>query len=246
MNAWHRSGYLMFDVESTGVDVDFDRIVTATVAKFTPGQPINVKSWLLDCGIPIPAGATAVHGITDEKARGDGMAPGDAVSEIAAALAVASLRGLPVVAFNAAFDFTILERECRRHGARFPEPLVVDPFTIDKHLDPYRRGKRTLTATCEHYKVALDGAHDATQDALAAGRLAWRLCALWPKELQIPLVDLHTQQAMWRHDWAAEFQTYLREKKGERDAVVNGEWPVQSLPAGWDPAAVPAVVAVAS
>jgi DNA polymerase-3 subunit epsilon len=244
-NAWHRRAFLVYDLETTGVDVDLDRIVTATVARITPGQPVGAQSWLLNPGIPIPKAASDVHGITDQQAQADGQDPAAAIPQIANTLAVAGFRGLPVIAFNASFDFTILERECRRHGVRFPEPFVIDPHVMDKHLS-YRRGKRTLTATCEHYKVALNGAHDATQDALAAGRVAWRMAELWPKELQIPLVDLHTQQAMWRHAWAAEFEVYLRTKKGETDAVVNGEWPVQSLPAGWDPAAVPDVVAVAS
>ena len=64
--------------------------------------------------------------------------------------------------------------------------------------------------------------------------------------LQIPLGELHEKQARWRDAWAVEFQEYLRTKKGEAGALVNGEWPVQSLPAGWDPAAVPDAVAVAS
>lgn len=245
MTAWHRREMFVFDTETTGVDVDLDRIVTATIARIIPGQPVNARTWLLDPGIPIPKAASDVHGISTERARADGQDPADVIPEIAAGLSVASLRGLPVVAFNAAFDFTILERECRRHHVRFPEPLVVDPFVLDKQLDKWRKGSRTLTATCAHYRVALDGAHDATQDALAAGRVAWRMCELWPGELQIPLEDLHTQQAMWRHAWAAEFQHYLRTKKGEPGALVNGEWPAQSLPAGWSPDAVPQL-AVAS
>jgi DNA polymerase-3 subunit epsilon len=236
----------VFDTESTGVDVNADRIVTATIARITPGQPLDARSWLLNPGIPIPAAATAVHGVTDEQAGGEGQDPYEAIAEIAQAIAAASIAGLPVIAFNAAFDFTILERECQRYGSPFTLPFVVDPFVLDKQLDKWRKGSRTLTATCEHYQVALNGAHDATQDALAAGRVAWRMCERWPRELQIPLADLHELQALWRFAWAVEFQTYLRTKKGETDAVVNGEWPVQSLPAGWDPDAVPAVTAMAS
>ena len=238
-NAWHRREFMVFDTETTGVSVDLDRIVTATIARITPGQPVNAQSWLLNPGIPIPAAATAIHGVTDEQAGGEGQDPVEAIPQIAAVLAVAGFRGFPVIAFNASFDFTILERECRRNGARFPQPFVVDPFVLDKQLDKWRKGLRTLTATCAHYQVALNGAHDATQDALAAGRVAWRMAELWPAELQIPLVDLHTKQAMWRHAWAEQFQEYLRVKKGEAGALVNGDWPVQSLPDGWDPAACP-------
>jgi DNA polymerase-3 subunit epsilon len=246
MNAWHKGPMVVFDTETTGTDVNADRIVTATIASITPGQPLNTRSWLLNPGVPIPAAATAVHGITDEQAGGEGQDPYEAIAEIAQAIAAASTAGLPVIAFNASFDFTILERECRRNGSAFALPFVVDPFVLDKQLDKWRKGSRTLTATCEHYKVALNGAHDATEDALAAGRVAWRMAELWPAELQIPLSELHELQALWRFAWAGEFQTYLRTKKGETDAVVNGEWPVQSLPAGWDPAAVPVVQAMAS
>ncbi len=240
MNAWHKREFLTFDTETTGVDVDVDRIVTATIVRVIPGQPVDARSWLLNPGVPIPASATAVHGVTDERAVREGQDPVDAIAQIADSLGRAAGDGVPVVAFNASFDFTILERECRRHGAPFPEPWVIDPFVIDKQLDQWRKGLRTLTATCAHYRVALNGAHDATEDALAAGRVAWRMAEQWPGELQIPLEDLHTLQAMWRHAWAAEFQTYLRTKKGEPDALVNGECPVQSPPAGWDPTALPA------
>lgn len=245
-NAWHRREFVCYDVESTGVSVDFDRIVTATIVRVIPGEPVQAQSWLINPGIPIPAGATAVHGITDERVQTQGHDPAEAIGQIVDSLAWTTRQGIPVVAFNAPFDFTMLDRECRRHNIPFPTPFVIDPFVIDKVMDKWRKGLRTLTATCAHYQVALNGAHDATEDALAAGRLAWRMAERWPKELQIPLDDLHTKQAMWRHDWAAEFEFYLRTKKGEKDAHVNGEWPVQSLPADWSPTAVPDAVAVAS
>jgi DNA polymerase III subunit epsilon len=241
MNPWHRREMFVFDTETTGVDVDHDRIVTATVARIIPGRGVDASTWLLNPGIPIPKAASDVHGVTDERAQTEGQDPDEAIPLIVQRLTWAAAEGIPVIAFNASFDFSILDRECRRHHIPCPEPFVIDPFVLDKQLDKWRKGSRTLTATCQHYRVALDGAHDATQDALAAGRVAWRMAELWPVELQIPLPDLHTQQAMWRHDWAAEFEVYLRVKKGEQGAVVNGEWPVQSLPPSWDPDAVPLV-----
>jgi DNA polymerase-3 subunit epsilon len=240
-NPWHRDGpILCWDLETTGVDVNFDRIVTCTAA-LVRGSDVQIRSWLVSPGIPIPTGATAIHGISTEQAMAEGVDPGEAVAQIVTVLDQAVKGDYPVVGFNLAYDATLFDRECRRYGVTNVEPFMVDGFVLDKHLDPYRRGKRTLTATCAHYHVALDGAHDATQDALAAGRVAWRMAESWPKELQIPLADLHTQQAMWRHNWAQEFQEYLRVKKGEQGATVNGEWPVQSLPADWDPDAVPLV-----
>ena len=45
---------------------------------------------------------------------------------------------------------------------------VLDPRVLDRHLDRYRKGRRTLTDLCAHYGVTLEGAHDAAADALAA------------------------------------------------------------------------------
>jgi len=246
MTAWHKGPMLVFDTETTGVDVNADRIVTATVASIIPGKPVAAITWLINPLIPIPKTASDVHGITDSQAQAEGVFPAKAIAQIADSLGRAGGDGVPVVAFNASFDFTILDRECRRHNIPFPTPFVIDPFVIDKVMDKWRKGSRTLTATCQHYKVALNGAHDATEDALAAGRVAWRMAERWPRELQIPLSELHEKQVQWRFEWAVEFQEYLRTKKGETDAVVNGEWPVQSLPADWSPTAVPDAVAVAS
>jgi DNA polymerase III subunit epsilon len=239
-NDWSRRSFFCFDVESSGVNVDLDRIVTATVALITPGQPVDASTWMADPGIPIPAGASAVHGISTEQARAEGRPLGEVIPLIVERLNWAAAQGVPVIAFNAAYDCSMLDRACRRLGIPAPEPFIIDPSVLDRRLDKWRKGKRTLTATCEHYRVALNGAHDATEDALAAGRVAWRMAQLWPAELQIPLADLHTQQALWRFEWARDFQAYLRRK--DPGAVVSGDWPVQTLPAfGWTPTAVPTV-----
>ena len=100
-----------------------------------------------------------------------------------AALADAAGRGLPIVAYNAAYDLTLLEREAARYGiAPLPGPgPVIDPLVIDKAVDRYRRGKRTLTAAAEHYGVALPNAHDAGADAVAAGRVAQAIARAYPE-----------------------------------------------------------------
>ena len=69
--SWHEGTLYGFDVESTGVDVFTDRIVTATVVKIEGGQLADQRSWLVDPGISIPEAATKVHGITTERARAE-------------------------------------------------------------------------------------------------------------------------------------------------------------------------------
>jgi DNA polymerase-3 subunit epsilon len=233
---WHMGRLAAFDIETTGVDPESDRIVTAAVSLVGDGRPSEHRAWLVDPGIDIPPGASAVHGITTELARAEGRVSAEAVEEIAAALADQLLVGVPIVAFNARFDLTILDREAQRHGLRrlvdrvggAQRMLVVDPHVLDKHFDRFRPGKRTLSAVCRHYRVTLDQAHAANADALAAARVAFRLATRVAELGEMDLADLHREQVSWAAEQAASLEDYFR-RQG-RSEQVERVWPV--IPAG--------------
>lgn len=233
---WHHGRFHAFDTETTGVSVDYDRIVTATFVTID-GRSVERNQWMIACPIDIPEGAQAVHGVSTEQSRRDGRPPADVLNEIAAALTAAATAGEPVVAFNAAYDFTITARECIRYGWTFATPHVIDPFVIDKHVDKFRKGSRKLIDACAHYGVRLDGAHDATEDALAAARVAWALAERYPDVVQVPLADLHAAQIVWKREQAESFERYLHRK--DPTAVVAREWPLIPAPADWSPDQVP-------
>jgi DNA polymerase-3 subunit epsilon len=223
-----------FDIESTGVSPERDRIVTACVVQCGGGSPVASATWMSDVGgIEIPEAASAVHGITTERVRAEGRPAGEVVEEIITALTAVVLSGIPVVAMNATYDLTMLDREARRHGV---QPLaetvgddlrVVDPFVLDKQVVPRRRGRRTLTALCEAYGVRLDGAHDAAADALAACRVVWRIGQQCPEIGSASLDDLHTQQIAWADQQAADLADYFRRKGDDaRAKTVRGDWPL--------------------
>ena len=229
---WHLGRLAGFDTETTGVDVETDRIVTACIVEVGGEHPALPANWLINPGIDIPEQATAVHGVSTEKAKTEGQDAAEGITEIVAALTQIVLAGTPLVIMNAPFDLTLLDREARRYGV---QPLtevvgrslrVVDPRVIDKALDMYRPGKRTLTDLCRHYRVKLEGAHSADGDATAACRVAWRLGQEYPKLAALSLDELHAQQAEWHAVWAADFQAHLR-RKGETDAVIDGSWPLR-------------------
>lgn len=220
--AWWEGPLVGFDLETTGPDPETARIVTACVVVDVPGQEPYCRTWLVDPGVDIPAGATAVHGVTTEQARAEGIAAVDAVTEILTELTAALERGLPLVAFNASYDFTVLDREARRHGLEPLLPtLVVDPFVLDKQLDRFRRGKRTLTAACGHYGVALTDAHEASADAIAAVGIVRVMGARAP----FPRPELlHAAQVEWRAEQCASLAEYFARQGNAQD--VRGEWPV--------------------
>ena len=55
----------VFDIESTGVVPQRDRIVEIAVMKIMPDGTSRTTVRRLNPGMPIPPGATAIHGITD-------------------------------------------------------------------------------------------------------------------------------------------------------------------------------------
>lgn len=222
----------VFDLETTGVDVDSARIVSACIALLEPDGTLAAQwNWLSDPGVEIPEGAAAVHGITTERAREDGRTAETVVGEITATLRTLSTLGIPLVVYNAPYDLSLLDRECRRHRV---EPLgspmpVIDPLVIDKAVDRFRKGKRTLVAAAERYGVSLDDAHDAAADAIAAGRVAQALARAFPDEVDVSFPDLHGRQQIWYREQAAAFQQYIREVKGDLGYVAESIWPVRPL-----------------
>jgi DNA polymerase III epsilon subunit-like protein len=109
---------------------------------------------------------------------------------------------------------TAMAAECARHGLpRFEcSGPVIDGRVLDQHVDRWRKGKRTLTDVAAHYEVRLDGAHDATEDALAAGRVAWKIARQYPAVATLSLAELHEAQAGWHADHQRSFADYLRTK----------------------------------
>ena len=229
-----------FDTETTGVDVDHDRIVTAAIVRRGPAG-MQVSRWLIDPGVEIPAGATAVHGITTAHARAHGSAPRESLDEIAETLAAAVVRAEPLVAFNASFDLSLLDAELARHGlATVPErvghPLraVLDPLVLDRHLDRYRSGKRRLADVCAHYGVTAHGLHAADADVVATLDVLAAMTQVYPLLSDTDPAELHRRQVDAHRLWAESFNAWRREQ-GLPGPGAETTWP--SRPASAAPSA---------
>ncbi|WP_084038421.1 exonuclease domain-containing protein [Demequina sp. NBRC 110053] len=232
---WLDETMVGFDTETTGISTENDRIVTAAIITRS-GDQVRTRTWLIDPGVEIPAGATAVHGITTELARAEGMRPADALEEIATVLAEALAAGIPVVGFNVQFDLSIVEAELERHGraslaSRVPQGVrpIVDPYVLDRHLDRYRKGKRKLIDLCTLYAVPVvaDDLHAADADVLATLDLVHALAAAYPTIGTVELDALHDQQVAAHRDWAVGFAAWLT-SRGRTEDLPRPEWPVAS------------------
>jgi DNA polymerase-3 subunit epsilon len=216
----------VFDLETTGIDTDTSRIVSAYVGVVDAvGSPKGV-SWLADPGVEIPVQASAVHGITTERARAEGRDAAEVVAEIVAVLRALLAQGVPIVIYNAAYDLTLLNRECLRYGIEpLEDPLpIIDPLVIDRAMDRYRKGKRTLEVAAQYYGVELMDAHDAEADAVAAGRVAQAIARKYSDTLGADVTLVHTNQVGWAATSATSFQEYMR-RTTDSAFVADGAWP---------------------
>ena len=225
--AWTEGPRAAFDLETTGRDPHTARVVTASVVRTDSAGTVTAEwEWLADPGVEIPEAAAAVHGVSSERARAEGRPAAEVLAEVAGVLDELFATGVPVLVFNASYDFTVLAHEGRRHGVEVPRPFpVLDPYVLNKQVHRFRRGKRTLGALCEEYGVELTAAHTSAADSIATERLAVLMADRFP-ELVRPAADLHADQVGWAAEQAASLQEYFRRTRP--DAVVDGAWPLRS------------------
>jgi DNA polymerase-3 subunit epsilon len=137
-------------------------------------------------------------------------------------------RGLAVTIYNAPYDLSLLHHEALRYGIEpLTEPApIIDPLVLDRVIDKWRRGKRTLEVASVVYGVSLVDAHDASADAIAAGRVAQAMARLHPEVLAIEGTMLHAQQIGWCAEQSADFQDYMR-RTHNPEFTSSGLWPVR-------------------
>ena len=151
---------VFFDLETTGIDVDRDRIVQIAMIRVEPDGQRKTFESLVNPECPIPPGASAVHGIKDEDVR-DQPTFSQIRQEVEDFLTDADLGG-----FNSVnFDLPLLQAELKRAGGELDFPGV-------RHLDAMKifhlMEKRDLTAAYKFYcGKDLTGAHNALADTEA-------------------------------------------------------------------------------
>ena len=160
MNLKLKRPIIFFDLETTGVDTARDRIVEISMVKVGVDGQKQVKTRRINPEMPIPAEATAVHGITDEDVKGE-----PTFKQIAKSLAQ-FIEGCDFGGFNSnRFDLPVLVEEFMRAG------VDVD-FKRRKYVDVqnifHKKEQRTLVAAYKFYcDKDLENAHSAEADTLA-------------------------------------------------------------------------------
>lgn len=151
---------VIFDVETTGIHPQVDRVCQIGLVKLYPTGKVTEWRSLINPTIPIPPEVSAIHGITDEAVK-DAPVFKDVAPQLAG-----GLMGCDVGGFNVRFDVTFIDKEFERVGGKdvLKGCLVVDSFRIFLQKEP-----RNLEAAVKFYlNREITGAHDALADARSA------------------------------------------------------------------------------
>ena len=155
------AAYAVFDCETTGTNTAADEIVSLALIRLDPdGVEVARYATLVRPSRPIPAEATAVHGISDED-----VADAPAFAAIAAEL-LGLLAGAVFVAHNASFDLGMLQRAFVGAGITYSPPAVACTLEAFRLLEPLADNHR-LQTICERRGIELHDAHEAISDVLA-------------------------------------------------------------------------------
>lgn len=220
MQHWTERTWLGFDTETTGTSVGKDYVLTSSLVSYDPraAQTIGVDNSVINPGVAIPQRSIDVHGLTQEFIEANGKEPHEELDRIAERLARSAGEGHVLVAFNAGFDFAMLDNNLRRLGLKplqermdASATLIVDPLVLDRHLWKYRRGKRRLENLIEVYGVKLPdgGLHDAQVDTQATLGVLVEQTKRFDQLKQMDEAQMMAFQREAHAAWAEDFEQFL-------------------------------------
>ncbi len=151
---------VFFDLETTGTNINADRIVEICYLKVYPNGNEEAKTMRINPGMHIPEEASAVHGIFDEDVKDC-----PTFKEVARNIA-RDIEGCDLAGFNSnRFDIPVLAEEFLRAGVDVD--LGRHKF-IDVQVIFHKMEQRTLSAAYKFYcGKNLEDAHTAEADTRA-------------------------------------------------------------------------------
>jgi DNA polymerase-3 subunit epsilon len=153
---------ILFDIESTGLNVVLDRIIQIGAIKMFPEGNTEEKNILINPGMPIPPESTEIHSITDEMVKDKPR-----FSNVAKSM-LGWFRGCDLGGHNiCGFDIPILAEEFTRCGITFPDESInfIDTLKIERMVNSHKLEDCYFRYTMKRLG---EDAHDALADSRAS------------------------------------------------------------------------------
>lgn len=179
--------FIAFDLETTGLDSDYERILEIGATLFLDGKPTDSFQTLVNPERKIPYIATKINHITDEMVA-DAPTEAEALQSFSDFVGDAFSKGTLFCAHNADFDIRFLKKALQRNGMdadiRYVDTLAISRKYI-KGIPNYK-----LPTVANYFALSIEHAHRADDDAAACGEILCRILNLEePKKKPAPIVS---------------------------------------------------------
>ncbi len=172
--------FVVFDLETTGLNPKFSKIIEIGAVKIVKGEVTESFSKFVNPQIPIPYNITKLTSITDD------MVIDAPTIETVLPDFLEFVGESVLVAHNAGFDTKFVKKYAKDMG-RTVENTILDTMTLAHILCP-ELGKFTLDRICKHLGIKLENHHRAVDDATATAHIFKRFLTML-KEKGIKNVD---------------------------------------------------------
>jgi len=156
--------YIAFDLETTGLNPDKDKITEIAACRFVNGEFIEEFTTLINPGIPIPKNITALTGITNKMVE-DAHSIKDTLPDF-----LKFIGSTPLVAQNINFDYGFITNNLSSTDSSISELPLYDTLSLARGFI-YFRNSFNLGSLCDYYGINIENAHRASADALCTGKL---------------------------------------------------------------------------
>ncbi|MHB8065216.1 MAG: exonuclease domain-containing protein, partial [Ruminiclostridium sp.] len=155
--------FVVFDLETTGLNPQKDRITEIGAIKIKEGKIIDKFSTFVNPGIPIQSFIVKLTGITDEMVM-DAPPIEQILSEF-----IEFIEGTVLVAHNANFDMGFIKHNAKLMGEKIRNPYI-DTLELCRKMFP-ELGKYKLNLVAKHLGIELENHHRAVDDSLATAKI---------------------------------------------------------------------------
>lgn len=150
--------YCVFDLETTGTNINKDRIIEISAIKVRNEEVVNEFSTLVNPQISIPSGATAINHITDDMVKKAPLLE-DVIDDFIEFVADDVLIGYN----NKSFDVNLIyDAYMDLKGKQFTNDFIDVLYSARNCLDFLER--HSLEAVCNYYHIDTTGEHRALKD----------------------------------------------------------------------------------
>lgn len=156
----YRPDYVVFDLETTGLNPATDRIIEISAVKVKKGKVEERFSTLVNPGRRIPAAASQVNGITDEMVK-DAPAIKDALEQFLAFIGGEVLVGHNIHTFDMKFLNCAMEEIYEKDISNDYIDTLYMARSCLRELPHHR-----LTDLAQHFHISTEGAHRALNDCV--------------------------------------------------------------------------------